>query len=253
MTTLIIEDEKLAAERLQLLLLQTAPEIKVASVIDSIEESLAWLKANPLPDLVFADIQLADGSAFEIFKHLEYTPPVIFTTAYDSYALDAFKFLSIDYLLKPVTGTALSLALNKLKRFVSQTGEAPNYRQLFDLLQKSTQQYKNRFVGKIGTKLFFINSENVAFFLADNKIVYLFTTDGSRYVVNYTLEELETSLQPTTFFRVNRSNIIRAGAIEQVKPYVNSRLKIVFKLGTQLKEVIVSRDKVSDFKTWADI
>ncbi len=252
MTTIIIEDEKLAAERLQLLLHHCDPAIKVLAVMDSVEESIAWLTTQSLPDFILLDIHLADGTAFEIFRQLDIIAPVIFTTAYDQYALDAFKVLSIDYLLKPVTAEALCNAILKLKTLRQPSTPAVNYNQLLQLLQQAQQKFKTRFVGKVGQKLFFIDTADVAYFLADNKIVYLYAADGNRYIVEYTLEALEQMLEPKQFFRVNRSIIVNALAINQVKPYINSRLKIIFKAGTQTEEAIVSREKVNDFRTWAD-
>lgn len=252
MTTIIIEDEKLAAERLQLLLQQCDPGITVLAVMDSVEESIAWLKIKPLPDFILLDIHLADGSAFEIFGQVNIIAPVIFTTAYDQYALDAFKVLSIDYLLKPVTAEALTSSILKLKTLRQASTPAVNYNQLLQLLQQAQQKFKTRFVGKVGQKLFFIDTAEVAYFLADNKIVYLYATDGNRYIIEYTLEALEKMLDPKQFFRVNRSVIVKAMAINQVKPYINSRLKIIFKAGAQTEEAIVSREKVNDFRTWAD-
>jgi DNA-binding LytR/AlgR family response regulator len=252
MTTIIIEDENLAAERLQLLLQRCEPGIKIAAVIDSVEQSIRWLQLNPAPDFILLDIHLSDGSAFEIFRQLSFLPPVIFTTAYDQYALDAFKVLSIDYLLKPVTAEALTNAIHKLKTLRQAPVEAVNYNQLLQLLQEVQQKHKTRFVGKVGQKLFFIDAADVAYFRADNKIVYLYTADGKHYIIEYTLEALEKMVDPKQFFRINRSMIVKAMAIDQVKPYLNSRLKIILKAGTQTEEAIVSREKVNDFRTWAD-
>ena len=254
MTTLIIEDEKIAAGRLQLLLQQCAPGCTVQAVMDSVEETVYWLKSRPAPDFILLDIHLADGSAFDIFRQVDTIAPVIFTTAYDQYAIDAFKVLSIDYLLKPVTAEALRAAIGKLTllRHSSLPG-LTDYAKLLHLLQQqSRQQYKTRFVGKVGQKLFFIAAADTTYFTADNKVVYLYAADGNHYVVEHTLEELETLLDPKQFFRINRSFIVQAGAIDQVRPYINSRLKIIFKSGQQTTEAIVSRERVNDFKTWAN-
>lgn len=254
MTTLIIEDEKVAAERLQLLLQQCTIGTRIEAMIDSVEESIAWLTANKPPDFIFLDIQLADGSAFEIFRKVSITTPVIFTTAYHQYAIDAFKVLSIDYLLKPVTAEALSEALAKLTILRPPVlSHGVNYTSLLNLLeQQREKKYKSRFIGKVGQKLFFIDAGEVAHFVADNKIVHLHATDGNHYIIEFTLEELEQMLDPLHFFRINRSIIVKANAIEQVIPYINSRLKIIFKAGRQIAEAIVSRERVSEFKTWAN-
>jgi len=254
MTTLIIEDEKIAAARLQLLLQQCAPGCTVQAVMDSVEESVYWLKNNTAPDFILLDIHLADGSAFDIFRQADATAPVIFTTAYDQYAIDAFKVLSIDYLLKPVTAEALLAAIRKLTLLRQSSLPAlPDYAQLLQLLQQPPrQQYKTRFVGKVGQKLFFIAAADIAYFCADNKVVYLYAADDNHYIIEHTLEDLESLLDPSQFFRINRSIIVQAGAIDQVRPYINSRLKILFKCGRRPIEAIVSRERVNDFKTWAN-
>lgn len=252
MNTIIIEDEPLAAQRLQMLLHQQDSSINVLKIIDSVEEATHWLKTNTPPHFILLDIHLSDGYGFDIFKNTEVTSPVIFTTAYDQYALDAFKVLSIDYLLKPVTGDLLAQALQKLKTLTQASSGPVDYQQLMQYLGQPASVYKNRFLGKVGQKLFFIESSDVAYFLADNKIVYLYTLDGNRYIVEHKLENLEQVLNPKEFFRVNRSMIVKAAAIDQVKPYINSRLRIILKPGIQQDEVIISRERVSDFKTWAD-
>jgi two-component system, LytTR family, response regulator LytT len=254
MTTLIIEDEKLAAERLHILLQQCVPDITVLKTIDTVEETTAWLCSNHCPDFILLDIHLADGSAFDIFRQVRVETPVIFTTAYDQYAMEAFKVLSIDYLLKPVTAEALQSAIQKLRLLrPPATLQSNNYIQLLQLLQQQgIQQYKKRFVGKVGQKLFFIDAADVAYFVADKKMVTLHTTDGHHYLIDYTLEDLEKTLDPAQFFRINRSIIVKARAIDQVRPYINSRLKIVFKAGQQTEEAIVSRERVNDFKNWAN-
>ncbi len=254
MTTLIVEDEKLAADRLQYLLQQCAPHVSVLAVIDSVELCSTWLTKNSIPDFILLDIQLADGSAFEIFQKVKIEVPVIFTTAYDNYALEAFKLLSIDYLLKPVSVEALSSAIHKLSALRSPALEQSfNYTQLANALKHQMQPaYKTRFVGKVGQKLFFVDTEQSSYFIADNKIVHLYTPDGNHYIIDYTLEELDGLLDPQQFFRINRSIIVNAKAIDQVKPYINSRLKIIFKTGNKQAEAIVSRERVNDFKIWAN-
>ncbi|MEO5996699.1 MAG: LytTR family DNA-binding domain-containing protein [Chitinophagaceae bacterium] len=252
MTTLIIEDEKIAAERLQLLLQRCAPQVQVLSVLDTVEASVAWFFTHPTPDFILLDIHLADGSAFEIFRQVNILVPVIFTTAFDQYSMEAFKLLSIDYLLKPVTADALSFAIHKLQTLRQPQAPPIFYTQLLQLLQQAQQKYKTRFVGKIGPKTFFIDINEIAYFLSDNKIVRLYTCEGNHYVLEYTLEALEKMLDPVQFFRVNRSVIVKAKAIEQVKPYINSRLKIIVRAGSKQSEAIVSRDRVNEFKNWAN-
>lgn len=252
MQTLIIEDEFPAAQRLQFLLKQCDPSIEVKGFFDSVETSVQYLSAHPAPDLILLDIHLADGSAFEIFKKTNVASPIIFTTAYDQYAMDAFQVLSVDYLLKPVTADSLTNALQKLKFFKHSSTALINYNELAHLISQTHQSYKTRFIGKVGSKLFFIHSTDVMYFMADNKIVYLFDREGNRYVIEQRLEQLETMLDPTRFFRVNRSVIVSAFSIRQVKPYLNGRLKIQLTGGKEIPEIVVSRERVSDFKKWAD-
>ncbi len=249
MKMVIIEDEPLASERLQMLLHQYDSSAQVAASLESVEESVKWFARNSYPDLIFADIQLSDGFVFDFFKQIKGSPPVIFTTAYDTYALNAFKHFSIDYLLKPVTLEALKAAIDKLKLL-----QAPmiNYQDIIQLMRQKAPQYKSRFTGKTGNKLFFIEAANIALFCADNKIVSIISIENKRYIVEYTLEYLEELLDPTTYFRINRSTIVNIAAISQVKPYENNRLQIILKNDIKPAEVIVSRERVMNFRKWAD-
>jgi DNA-binding LytR/AlgR family response regulator len=252
MKSLIIEDEILAAERIHLLLKQYHPSFEAVAVIDSVEESVKWLRTNAAPDFILMDIQLADGSAFEIFKQIKISSPVIFTTAFDRYALEAFNVLSIDYLLKPVTIQALTRAIDKLKILQHRTDiPSIDYVKLVQMISERPL-FKSRFTGRFGTKIQFINTDQISFFEAENKIVYLATMDGSRFLIDQTLEQVETLVDPKLFFRVSRSFIIHIAAIIQVKPYTNSRLVVLLKSGTKTDEVIVSRERVHHFKSWAD-
>ncbi len=250
MKVVIIEDEELAAERLCLLLQQYDETIHVVKHLYSVRESIQWLQANEQPDVLFLDIQLADGFCFEIFKAVHFKKPVIFTTAYNEYALDAFQVLSIDYLLKPITIEGLTKALNKLK--LLQPGFQPiNYQQIQSVFE--TANYKSRFLAKAGQKMFFVETNAIEYFKADDKIVYLSDNDGNRLVIDYTLEKLEGILNPKEFFRLNRQVIARYSSIAQIKPYVNSRLKLLLRSGAKTEEVILSRERVHDFKAWAEV
>ncbi len=249
MKVIIVEDEKLAAERLKTLLNDYDASIEVMACLESIEETVQYLKKSAHPDVLLLDIHLSDGHSFEIFKLVNYNRPVIFTTAYDQYALEAFKIFSIDYILKPVTQEALAGAINKLKS-VSVSFSAVDFNRVFPEL--NIQRYKKRFLGKVGQRLFFINTEDICFFQADNKIVNLVDKEGNRYVVEHTMENLEDELDPQQFFRLNRSFIVSIDAIQQVKPYYNSRLKLSVKCITNQEDMVVSRDRVADFKQWAD-
>jgi DNA-binding LytR/AlgR family response regulator len=252
MNILIIEDEALAAERLKLLLAQFDPQINIMGCLESIEETVHWLQTKSLPDLLLMDIQLSDGYCFEIFKKVPVSKPVIFTTAYDHFALEAFNHYSIDYILKPVTIEALATAINKYKLMpsvFSDTGHK-NWPDIFK--ENSGSAYKDRFLAKIGLRTFFIQAGEIAYFTADNKIVSLTDKEGNRYLVNYTIEKLETLLNPHDFFRINRKMIVHSKCIEQVKPHINNRLKLSIKNLKLPEEIIISRERVPAFKKWAE-
>ena len=252
MDILIIEDEVLAAERLQLLLKNYDPAINVVANLESIEESVQWLLTKPHPDLLLVDIHLSDGHSFEIFKKVQLQKPVVFTTAFDNYAIDAFQLFSIDYILKPVTAEALASALNKYKSLAGNFFNA-NYTLLNEQAKENfSTKYKNRFLAKVGQRSFFIQANEVAYFMADNKIVYLVDKEGNRFIINFTLEKLEPLLDPHDFFRLNRKIIIQGSVIEQIKPYHNNRMKIILKGIKTDEEMIISRERVGDFKAWAE-
>jgi DNA-binding LytR/AlgR family response regulator len=253
MDVLIIEDELLAAERMQMLIKNYDPSINILGLVESVEEAVEWLSTKKLPDLLFVDIQLSDGHSFEIFKKVPIQKPIIFTTAYDQYALDAFKLLSIDYVLKPVTADALSSAFAKYKSLTKQSIPENNYKEILQYVKENlTEKYKTRFLGKIGQRTYFIQVQDVAYFTADNKIVHLVARDGKRYIKNATMEKLEQILNPQTFFRVNRKVIMHIDAIEQIKPYDNNRLIIIVKGISSAEEIVISREKVAEFKIWMD-
>jgi DNA-binding LytR/AlgR family response regulator len=221
------------------------------AVLESIEESVQWLQAKPHPDLMFVDIHLSDGHSFEIFKKINLQKPVIFTTAFDNYALNAFQLFSIDYILKPVTAEALAAAINKYKSLAAMV--AVNYSLLSDTVKENfSTRYKNRFLAKVGQRSFFLHADEVVYFFADNKIVYLVDKEGNRFIINFTLEKLEPLLDPHDFFRINRKMIIHSKAIEQVKPYFNNRLKLSLKGVKADEDIVISRERVADFKEWAD-
>jgi two-component system, LytTR family, response regulator LytT len=252
MRTIIIEDEQLAVERLQVLVKQVCPDAVVEACLDSVSDSVNWFRQQAHPDFVLMDIHLSDGSAFEIFRKVNVEVPVIFITAYDQYALDAFSVMSIDYLLKPVSADSLDKALKKMQRMKESGAGDFNYQKLLYTIEKAAKQYKSRFLVKVGSKSFFVETSDVAYFLADDKIVYLVSFDGCRYIVDHTLENLEQLLNPLRFFRVNRSVVVHSSAIQQIKPYINGRLKLYLKSGNGLTDFLVSRERVNDFRVWAE-
>lgn len=253
MDILIIEDERLAAEKLQFLIKEYDPTINIMACLESVEETVDWLNKKKCPDLLMMDIHLSDGHSFEILKTTKVDKPIIFTTAYENYAIDAFKHFSIDYLLKPISPESLAKALNKYNSlaasFIPQ-----DYSYLLNEYKDglSTIQYKNRFLAKVGQRMFFIHENEVAYFEAENKIVFLIDREGNRFVINYTVEKLEQILNPKNYFRVNRKTIVHADCIDQVKPFHNNRLKVFLKCMAPQEDIIISREKTGAFKNWAE-
>lgn len=252
MNVLIVEDELLASERLQMLIKAYDSSINIIACLETVEEAVNWLSQKTQPDLLFVDIHLADGHSFTIFKKIHVTTPIIFTTAYDQYALDAFQLLSIDYILKPITAEALANAFGKYKVLTQKNILPKEYDEVLNYMKENfTKKYKSRFLVKVGQRIYFIPVNEVACFVADDKIVQLVDRDGKQYIKNATMEKLEQSLDPKIFFRVNRKIIIHIDAIEQIKPYDNNRLFVVLR-NIITDQIIVSREKATDFKLWAD-
>lgn len=253
MTTIIIEDEKPAARLLQRKLEKL--NIQVGVMLHSVEESLEWFSKNEHPDLIFLDIQLSDGLSFEIFEKVAIKSAVIFTTAYDEYALRAFKLNSIDYLLKPIDEDDLEIAVAKFKSLLpKQELQSQNLGIDFEQIKRMLtnpfeKNYKKRFTVKIGQHLKVISIDEIECFFSENKGTYLHTFDNRNYLIECTLELLEQELDPADFFRISRKFIIPLKAIKEIVVYSNSRLKVILPSYKE-EEVIVSREKVSDFKTW---
>lgn len=250
MKAIIVEDEPLNAVHLKTLLHKTAPEIEVVEMLDSVKATVNYLKQKPNLDLLFLDIHLADGNSFEIFQLIEVIQPVIFTTAYDEYAIKAFKVNSIDYLLKPIGLSDLKTAINKFKLQYSaqQASKQVQHHQLFEVLSKTQ---KSRFIVKMGDHLNSIKIEDIAYFNAEDGIVILVSKEGKRFAIDYTMDALESIVNNDLFFRVNRKMILNIDQILQVQSYFNGRLKIKLKIATQ-EDSIVSRERVNDFKKWLD-
>ena len=251
MTTIIIEDEKPAARLLQRKLEKL--NIEVGVMLHSVEESIEWFSKNEHPDLIFLDIQLSDGLSFEIFEKVAIKSAIIFTTAYDEYALRAFKLNSIDYLLKPIDEDDLEVAVFKFKaRLPKQETVQLDFEQIKRMLTNPFEKnYKKRFTVKIGQHLKVISVDEIECFFSENKGTYIHTFDNRNYLIESTLEVLEQELDPKDFFRVSRKFIIPLKAIKEIILYCNSRLKLILP-SFKTDEVIVSREKVSDFKTWID-
>ncbi len=252
MKILIVEDEPLAAAQLAALIAGIVPDAKILAVCDTIESTLKWLSGNEAPDLAFFDIHLGDGISFEIFKRAELQIPVIFTTAYDQYALQAFKVNSIDYLLKPIDKTELASALHKFE-LLHQTTSAKITPQLIQNLISSIgkPEYKKRFLVKIGTHLRSIDTESVSYFYSYQKGTFLKSDDGRNYLLDQTLETIEQLVDPDKFFRINRKYLVSLSSIIDVISYSNSRFKLKVK-DQEEDDFLVAREKVKLFKDWLE-
>lgn len=253
MKVLIVEDELPATDKLRLMIEQYDPEIEIAGVCTSVNETVAWLR-NPQnqADLLFLDIQLSDGVSFDIFEKAEVNKPVIFITAFNEYAIKAFKVNSIDYLLKPLVYDDLYKSLEKIKLLrenLPPSRERFQYDEISRLLLQMNRSFKNRFLVKVGDHFRSVMSENIAMFYAEGRTVFLITQKQNKYIVDYTLEQLESALDPDMFFRPNRSYIVNISAIKDVVMYSNSRLLVQLNFDFE-GEIIVSREKVAQLKTW---
>jgi len=253
MRVLIIEDEKPAVENLKVLLQRYDNSIEVVGELDSIASSVEWF-SNPLNsvDLVFMDIHLSDGLSFEIFNKTQLNLPVIFTTAYNEYAIQAFKVNSIDYLLKPLDYDDLFRSMEKLESLrenLSSASQRIKLEELNEALLHYRKTYKERFMVKLGERIKSVTADKIVLFYAEGRNAFILTSKGNRYIIDYKLEELEEMLNPGTFYRISRSFIVNINHIQDVLVHSNSRLKIHFEQAFD-REVIVSREKVSHFKNW---
>lgn len=250
MKILIIEDEPRAASQLQRLLDKSTLDFQLLEIIDTVEDTVVWFKNNAIPDLVFMDIQLADGLSFEIFQTIEITAPIIFTTAFDQYAIQAFKVNSIDYLLKPIQQTDLDTALDKFKKSnTSKTIEPAILKQLLDSMQ--TTPKRTGILVKEGSGFVQINTSNLLYVYSQESITFG-VTSNKRYIIDETMDQLFNSLDDTQFYRINRGQIISKTSIQKIDSYFNHRLKLSM-ANPRDQEFIVSRLKTSDFKEWMNI
>lgn len=248
MKIIIIEDEKPAARLLQRKVEQLG--FKVTNMLHSVEESIEWFTNNQHPDLIFLDIQLSDGLSFEIFEKVKIQSAVIFTTAYDEYALRAFKLNSIDYLLKPIDEDELKIAIDKFQlQHTRNESLSLNFEQIRSMFAPAEKVYKSRFTVKIGVQLKIINVEEIECFFSENKGTYIHTFDNRDYLIDTPLEILEEELDAKKWYRISRKFIVPLNSVKEILVYSNSRLKIILPT-YKGDEVIVSREKVSDFKNW---
>lgn len=249
MNVIIIEDEKPSARRLERMLLQL--DVTVNIMLHSVTEAVEWFKNNEQPDLIFLDIQLSDGLSFEIFEEVKVTSAIIFTTAFDEYALQAFKLNSIDYLLKPIDDEELKTAVEKYKTRQPQSKNVQlNFEDIKKLLGNPVErEFKKRFTTKIGQHIKIISVEDIECFYSENKGTYAHTKEGRDYLLDTTLEKLEDELSPKEFFRVNRTFYVHIHAIKDIIAYTNSRLQLKLH-NYKEQDVIVARERVKDFKVW---
>ena len=251
MRVIIIEDEKPSARRLNRMLSNLG--IEAETMLHSVEESIGWFQNNEHPDLIFLDIQLSDGLSFEIFEVIEIKSAVIFTTAFDEYALQAFKLNSIDYLLKPIDDEELGNAMKQYQELLpkkqSVTLDFDDIKKL--LVNPIEREYKKRFSVKVGQHLKLINIDEIECFYSENKGTYLYTSEGRNYLLDTTLENLEDELEPHTFFRINRKFFVNINAIKDMVSYTNSRLQIKLRSYNE-QDVIVARERVKAFKDWLE-
>lgn len=257
MKVLILEDETLAADKLEKLLSDTGEDVEVIARMKSIEAGKEWFAENEHPDLILSDIRLLDGLSFELFKSLDIDKPIIFTTAYDQYAIKAFEVNSVDYLLKPVQKDKLAAAIQKYRNHT--TGDKPDgkdensggYAELMELLQAKQKEYKSRFMIRTGQKIVAVPVDKIAYFYSQNKLTYIVALDGKKYPFDQTLEVVDHQLDPKLFFRVNRQYIVKFESIAEIHPHFKGRMKI--NLSPQADdEIVISAEKTPEFKQWLD-
>ncbi|MBL6448352.1 response regulator transcription factor [Fulvivirga sp. 29W222] len=250
MTVLIFEDETLAADKLQNLLQEVDDQLNVVGVLKSVEDAVDWLEQNEHPDLIISDIRLLDGLSFEIFRQVQVDKPVIFTTAYDQYAVKAFETNSIDYLLKPVNKERLQASIDKFKKLSGPTQAIP-YEQLRKMIESREKEYKMRFMIRSGNKILAVPVEKIAYFYSQNKLTYIVTNDDRKYPYDHPLESIDQQLDPKIFFRANRKYVVKFDSISEIYPYFKGRIKINLTPEAD-DEVIISSEKTPEFKLWLD-
>lgn len=253
MKVIVIEDEELAAKKLVKLLDELIEEFELIAQLNSVSGSQQWFKKNEMPDLIFSDIQLGDGLSFEIFEKLDLHCPIIFTTAFNEYAIKAFEVNSVDYLLKPIKKENLQKSLEKykIKKEAWSNDQKFDVNALLSALNEAKNNYKSRFLVKIGNKIHPVKAEEIAYFYSDQKLSMLVDQNGNKYPLDQSLEEIGNQLNPDHFFRINRKYIIHLDAAKEIKPYFKGRLKI--SLNPEIEdEIIISSDKTPEFKAWLD-
>ena len=248
MDVIIIEDERRAANMLERLIVEADPSMIIVAKLESVRESVRFLRKNKNISLIFSDIQLGDGLSFEIFEKTELSCPIIFTTAFNQYAINAFKANGIDYLLKPVKIGDLEKAITKFKQF-SKSAPITDIMAIANLLLERKSEYKSRFMIKVGEKIKLIPVEDIPAFYSMEKATFIFTSKQRNYVIDYSLDQLQTLLNPERFFRINRKFIVSLDYIDEIIAWSNSRLKIKIP-GIEEENIIVARERTREFKEW---
>jgi len=253
MKVLIIEDEHRAAERLKRMILAHDGDIEILSILDSIDKSVEWLNSNPHPDLIFLDIHISDGLSFDIFKQVDIDSSIVFTTAYDKYALKAFEMNSIDYLLKPIDKDKLKKSIDKYHNFkntFSSDNSAVDINKLIASISEVTKDHKSRFLINKGDAFEIVNINDIAYFYAEEKVTFILTKDKKRHMIDDSLDNLINELNPKVFHRINRQVIVAIDSISKINNYFNYKLILDLKPKVDNLNTIISRAKVKEFKEW---
>ncbi len=251
MNVLIVEDEPLAAEKIMVYINDLLPEAQVYGPITNIDSGISWFENHSEPDVIISDIMLADGLCFDIYNTIDVKCPVIFTTAYDEYAIRAFEVNSIDYLLKPINKEKLKASLQKITDLGPKKQEDIDFNKLAELLQQTNKTYKSRFLVKIGQKIKAIPTTKISYFFTQDKLSFIISHQGDKFPVDHTLEEIDAMLDPKYFFRINRKYIVHIDAVKEIHPYFKGRLKL--ELNPKVDEdIVISSEKTPSFKAWLD-
>ncbi|MEQ8476762.1 LytTR family DNA-binding domain-containing protein [Fulvivirga sp.] len=251
MKVLILEDETLAGQKVKQLLHEIDDSLEILDIIKTVEDAKAWYDENETPDLIISDIRLLDGLSFEFFESIEYNNPVIFTTAYDQYAIKAFEVNSVDYLLKPIQKEKMEQALKKVQKNNASNADKIPYQEIIALMQSQQKDFKSRFMIKAGQKILAIPVEKIAYFSSINKLTYIVGYDGKKYPYDQTLEVVDQQVDPKLFFRANRKYITKFDAISEIHPYFKGRIKINLNPEAE-DEIVISADRTPEFKKWLD-
>jgi len=251
MKILITKDEQLAARGLARLLTELDKNVEVIQTIDSVEDAVNFLQSDEKTELIFMDIQLADGLSFDIFDQLKITTSVIFTAAYDQYALKAFKVNSVDYILKNIEEKDLKSALEKFRQLLRSNGKTMDYGPLIEAIRTGKETFKKRFLVKTASRLTFVLTDDIAYFFSNNGNIFLVTRQGDRFLIESALDEIEKQLNLSFFFRINRKMILSLECIVKIEPFVNNRFTLTTKPPFE-EETIVSRQRSAEFKNWHD-